>query len=167
MSYFKTAMLLAGMTALFMGVGYLIGGASGATLALLVAAGMNLFAYWNSDRMVLSMHGAQPVDARNAPDLFRLVADLAARANLPMPKVYIMDNPQPNAFATGRNPENAAVAVTTGLMQQPEPRGTGWRDRARAGPCEAPRHAADDRHRDHRRRDLHGGAVRHVLRRQP
>jgi heat shock protein HtpX len=118
MSYFKTAMLLAGMTALFMGVGYLIGGASGATLALLMAAGMNLFAYWNSDRMVLSMHGAQPVDIGNAPDLFRLVADLAARANLPMPKVYIMDNPQPNAFATGRNPDNAAVAVTTGLMQQ-------------------------------------------------
>jgi len=118
MSYFRTAMLLAGMTALFMGVGYLIGGASGAMLALLVAAGMNLFTYWNSDRMVLSMHGAQPVDARNAPDLFRLVADLAARADLPMPKVDIMDNPQPNAFATGRNPENAAVAVTTGLMQQ-------------------------------------------------
>ena len=116
MSYFRTAMLLAGMTALFMGVGYLIGGASGAMLALVVAAGMNLFTYWNSDRMVLSMHGAQPVDASNAPDLFRLVADLAARANLPMPKVYIMDNPQPNAFATGRNPRNAAVAATTGLL---------------------------------------------------
>ncbi|MDB5617050.1 zinc metalloprotease HtpX [Tardiphaga sp.] len=118
MSYFRTAMLLAGMTALFMGVGYLIGGATGATLALLVAAGTNLFAYWNSDRVVLSMHGAQPVDARSAPDLYRLVADLAARANLPMPAVYLMDNPQPNAFATGRNPQNAAVAVTTGLMQQ-------------------------------------------------
>lgn len=118
MSYFKTAMLLAGMTALFMGVGYLIGGASGAMIALVVAAGMNLFTYWNSDRMVLSMHGAQPVDARNAPDLYRLVGDLANRAGLPMPKVYVMDNPQPNAFATGRNPDNAAVAVTTGLMQQ-------------------------------------------------
>ncbi|MDB5654569.1 MAG: HtpX-2 peptidase [Tardiphaga sp.] len=118
MSYFRTTMLLAGMTALFMGVGYLIGGATGATLALVVAAGTNLFAYWNSDRMVLSMHGAQPVDARSAPDLYRLVADLAARANLPMPAVYLMDNPQPNAFATGRNPEHAAVAVTTGLMQQ-------------------------------------------------
>ncbi|MDB5565943.1 MAG: HtpX-2 peptidase [Tardiphaga sp.] len=117
MSYFKTAMLLAGMTALFMGVGYLIGGASGATIALLVAAGTNLFAYWNSDRMVLSMYGAQPVDARNAPDLYRLVGDLANRAGLPMPRVYLMDNPQPNAFATGRNPENAAVAVTTGLVQ--------------------------------------------------
>ena len=118
MNYFKTAILLAGMTGLFMGVGYLIGGASGATIALLVAAGMNVFAYWNSDRAVLSMHGAQPVDARNAPDLFWLVGDLAHRADLPMPRVYLMDNPQPNAFATGRNPENAAVAVTTGLMQQ-------------------------------------------------
>lgn len=118
MSYFKTAMLLAGLTALFMGVGYLIGGASGAMIALVVAAGTNLFAYWNSDRAVLSMHGAQPVDARNAPDLYRMVGELAHNAGLPMPAVYIMDNPQPNAFATGRNPENAAVAVTTGLMQQ-------------------------------------------------
>jgi len=117
MSYFKTALLLAGMTALFMGVGYLIGGASGATIALVVAAGMNLFTYWNSDRMVLSMYGAQEVDARSAPDLVRLVAELAGRAQLPMPRVFVMDNPQPNAFATGRNPENAAVAVTTGLMQ--------------------------------------------------
>ena len=117
MSYFKTAILLAGMTALFMGVGYLIGGSSGALIALAVAAATNVFAYWNSDKMVLSMYGAQQVDARSAPDLVRMVADLAGNAQLPMPKVYIMDNPQPNAFATGRNPENAAVAVTTGLMQ--------------------------------------------------
>lgn len=117
MSYFKTAILLAGLTALFMGVGYLIGGAGGAVVALVVAAATNMFAYWNSDRMVLSMHGAQEVDERSAPDLVRLVADLAARAQLPMPKVYLMDNPQPNAFATGRNPEHAAVAVTTGLLQ--------------------------------------------------
>jgi len=118
MSYFKTAMLLAGLTALFMGIGYLIGGASGALIALVVAAAMNVFTYWNSDRMVLSMYGAQEVDARSAPDLVRMVAELAGRAGLPMPRVFIMDNPQPNAFATGRNPENAAVAVTTGLMQQ-------------------------------------------------
>ena len=118
MSYFKTAILLAGLTALFMGVGYLIGGASGAMIALVVAAATNIFAYWNSDKMVLSMYGAQQVDARSAPDLVRLVADLATNAQLPMPKVFVMDNPQPNAFATGRNPENAAVAVTTGLMQQ-------------------------------------------------
>lgn len=117
MSYLKTAVLLAGLTALFMGVGYLIGGASGAMIALVIAAATNMFAYWNSDRMVLSMHGAHEVDERSAPDLVRLVAELAGRAQLPMPKVYVMDNPQPNAFATGRNPQHAAVAVTTGLMQ--------------------------------------------------
>jgi heat shock protein HtpX len=118
MNYFKTAMLLAGLTALFMGVGYLIGGGSGAILALVVAAGMNIFTYWNSDKMVLSMAGAQEVDARTAPDLYNMVAELAARAQLPMPKVYLMDEAQPNAFATGRNPENAAVAVTTGLLER-------------------------------------------------
>src|SRR5687768_9447459 len=108
MNYFRTAMLLAGLTALFMGVGYLIGGSGGAMIALVVAAGMNLFAYWNSDRMVLSMYGAQEVDARNAPDLHALVQELAGRAGIPMPRLYIIDNPQPNAFATGRNPEHAA-----------------------------------------------------------
>ncbi|WP_022720971.1 zinc metalloprotease HtpX [Rhodopseudomonas sp. B29] len=118
MSYFKTALLLAGLTALFMGIGFLIGGANGALIALVVAAAMNIFTYWNSDRMVLSMYGAHEVDERTAPDLVRMVAELAGRASLPMPRVYVMDNPQPNAFATGRNPENAAVAVTTGLMQQ-------------------------------------------------
>src|SRR3954471_14474857 len=117
MNYLRTAILLAGLTALFMGVGYLIGGASGAIIALLIAAVTNLFAYWNSDRMVLSMYGAHEVDQHTAPDLTRLVADLAARAGLPMPRVFLMDNPQPNAFATGRNPANAAVAVTTGLVQ--------------------------------------------------
>jgi heat shock protein HtpX len=116
MNYVRTAILLAGLTALFMGVGYLIGGSSGAMIALVVAAGMNLFSYWNSDRMVLSMHGAQEVDARTAPDLYRLVQELAGRANLPMPRVYLMDNPQPNAFATGRDPQHAAVAVTSGLL---------------------------------------------------
>jgi heat shock protein HtpX len=116
MNYVRTAILLAGLTALFMGVGYLIGGPTGAMIALVVAAGMNLFSYWNSDKMVLSMHGAQEVDARVAPDLYRIVQELAGRAQLPMPKVYLMDNPQPNAFATGRDPEHAAVAVTTGLL---------------------------------------------------
>jgi heat shock protein HtpX len=116
MNYMRTAILLAGLTALFMGVGYLIGGQSGALIAFFVAAAMNLFSYWNADKMVLSMHGAQEVDAASAPDLVGLVHELAGRAGLPMPRVYIMDNPQPNAFATGRNPENSAVAVTTGLM---------------------------------------------------
>jgi heat shock protein HtpX len=117
MNYFRTAILLAGLTALFMGVGYLIGGQSGALIALVVAAGMNFVAYWNADRLVLSMHGAQEVDARTAPELYQLVGELAARAGLPMPRVYLMDNPQPNAFATGRNPQHAAVAATTGLLQ--------------------------------------------------
>jgi heat shock protein HtpX len=116
MNYFRTAILLAGLTALFMGVGYLIGGQAGALIALMVAAAMNLFSYWNADKLVLSMHGAQEVDARTAPDLVHLVGELASRAGLPMPRVYLMDNPQPNAFATGRNPEHAAVAVTTGLL---------------------------------------------------
>src|SRR5436190_20623687 len=117
MNYLRTAMLLAGLTALFMGVGYLIGGASGAIVAFLIAAVTNLFAYWNSDRMVLSMYGAHEVDQHTAPELVSLVAALAARAGLPMPRVFLMDNPQPNAFATGRNPQHAAVAVTTGLLQ--------------------------------------------------
>src|SRR4051812_38887865 len=117
MNYLRTAILLAGLTALFMGVGYLIGGQAGMMIALVVAAGMNLFSYWNSDRLVLSMHGAHEVDERTAPDLYRLIRDLAARAGLPTPRVYLMDNPQPNAFATGRDPEHAAVAVTTGLLE--------------------------------------------------
>ena len=117
MSYLRTAILLAAMTALFMGVGFLIGGQSGMVIAFLVAAAMNLFAYWNSDKMVLRMYGAHEVDARSAPELYDMVSQLARAADLPMPKVYIMENPQPNAFATGRNPQNAAVAVTTGLMQ--------------------------------------------------
>ncbi len=116
MNYFRTAILLAGLTALFMGVGYLIGGQTGALIALVIAAGMNLFSYWRSDKLVLSMHGAQQVDESSAPDVYRMVRALAGRAGLPMPKVFIMDNPQPNAFATGRNPENSAVAVTTGLL---------------------------------------------------
>jgi len=116
MNYFRTALLLAGLTALFMGVGYLIGGSTGATIALLIAAATNLFTYWNSDRMVLSMYGAHEVDANSAPRLVNLIAELARRAGLPMPRVFLMDNPQPNAFATGRNPQNAAVAVTTGLV---------------------------------------------------
>jgi len=117
MNYFKTAILLAGLTALFMVVGFLIGGETGMLIALVVAAGTNLFAFWNSDKMVLRMHGAQEVDERTAPELFQLVRELAERASLPMPRVYLMDNPQPNAFATGRNPQNAAVAATTGLLQ--------------------------------------------------
>jgi heat shock protein HtpX len=113
----KTAMLMAGMTALFMGLGALIGGAGGMVIALVIAAAMNAFAFWNSDKAVLRMHGAREVDASTAPDLVGMVHDLADRAGMPRPRVYIIDTPQPNAFATGRNPENAAVAATTGLLK--------------------------------------------------
>ena len=118
MAFARTAVLLATMTAIFMFLGLLIGGEGGMIIALAIAAGMNVFAWWGSDKMVLSMHGAREVDARTAPDLYRMVEDLARRAELPMPKVYIIDTDQPNAFATGRNPANAAVAATSGLMQR-------------------------------------------------
>jgi heat shock protein HtpX len=117
MNYVRTGMLLAALTALFMAVGYLLGGPDGMLIALLVAVAMNLFSYWKSDSLVLSMHGAQEVDDSTAPEFVGLVRELATRAGLPMPRVYLMDNPQPNAFATGRNPNHAAVAATTGLLQ--------------------------------------------------
>jgi len=117
MNTFRTGLLLAGLTGLFLAVGYLIGGQGGMMLAFLFAAGTNLFAYWNADKLVLRMQGARQIDRSSAPEFFDIIANLSARANLRMPKVYIMDNPQPNAFATGRNPENAAVAATTGLLQ--------------------------------------------------
>ncbi|ODU22258.1 MAG: protease HtpX [Sphingomonas sp. SCN 67-18] len=112
----RTTMLLAALTALFMALGYTLGGGGGAVLALLAAAGMNLFTYWNADKIVLKMHGARAVDAAAAPEFYGIVQQLATRAGLPMPRVYIVDSPHPNAFATGRNPENAAVAATTGLL---------------------------------------------------
>ncbi|WP_320196931.1 zinc metalloprotease HtpX [Agrobacterium rosae] len=121
MNLMRTAMLLAFMTALFMGIGFLIGGTGGMMIALLFAAGMNLFSYWNSDKMVLKAYHAQEIDERNAPDFFAMIRDLSHNADLPMPKVYVYDSPQPNAFATGRNPQNAAVAASTGLMEQLTP----------------------------------------------
>lgn len=117
MAMMRTAMLMAAMTALFMGVGYVAGGATGMVLALGFGAATNLFAYWNSDRLALRMHNAREVDERTAPDLVRMVRDLARRGNMPMPRVYLIDTDQPNAFATGRNPQNAAVAATTGLLR--------------------------------------------------
>ena len=117
MNLVRTAMLIALMTALFMGVGYMIGGTGGMMIALVIAAAMNLFSYWNSDKMVLRMHHAVEVDAKSAPEFYQIVADLAQNAGLPMPKVYVIHNQQPNAFATGRNPENAAVAASVGLLE--------------------------------------------------
>ncbi len=163
MNTLRTTMLLAALTALFMGLGYTIGGAGGAAVAFLVAAGMNLFTYWNADKIVLRMHGAQEVDAASCPQLHGIVSALAARGGLPTPKVYLIDSPHPNAFATGRNPENAAVAATTGLLAMLEPRRGRRGDGARARPCEESRHARHDDDRDHRRRDLDARQFRPVL----
>jgi heat shock protein HtpX len=118
MNTLRTAMLLAAMTALFMGVGYMIGGSGGMMIALVIAAATNLFSYWNADKMVLAMHRAVEVDEKNAPEFYAIVRELSSRAGLPMPRTYIIDTPQPNAFATGRNPENAAVAASTGLLER-------------------------------------------------
>lgn len=117
----RTGVLIAAMTALFLGIGYLIGGLGGAAIAFVIALCMNAFAYWNSDKMVLRMYDARQVDEASAPDLVKMVKQLAENADLPMPKVFVIDNDQPNAFATGRNPENAAVAATTGLLSRLTP----------------------------------------------
>jgi heat shock protein HtpX len=118
MNFIKTAMLIAVMTALFMLVGYAIGGSGGMTIALVIAFAMNVFSWWNSDKMVLRMHNAVEASEANAPEFFSIIRALAERAGLPMPRVYLIDSDQPNAFATGRNPQNAAVAASTGLLQQ-------------------------------------------------
>ena len=117
MNYFKTALLLAALTGFFLVAGYLMGGQTGLVIAFVAALGMNLFAYWNSDQMVLRMANAQEVGPENAPELFGIVHELVQRAGLPMPRVYLIDEDQPNAFATGRDPEHAAVAATTGLLR--------------------------------------------------
>lgn len=113
----KTAVLMAAITALFMAIGSLLGGQTGMMLALVVALGMNFFSYWFSDKLVLKMYNAKQVDESSAPQFYRMVAELAQRAQLPMPKVYLIEEDAPNAFATGRNPENAAVAATTGILR--------------------------------------------------
>jgi len=116
MSYIKTTILLAAMTALFMAIGGILGGQTGLIIAFVIALGMNLFTYWRSDKMVLNMHNAVQVDRQTAPEYYDIVEQLAINADLPMPAVYVIHTDQPNAFATGRNPENAAVAATTGLL---------------------------------------------------
>jgi heat shock protein HtpX len=116
-NWLKTSLLMAAIVALFGTVGAVLGGAQGMLLALLLGGAMNLWAYWFSDRMVLRLYRAQEVDETSAPGLYRMVRELAGRAGIPMPRVYLIDEDQPNAFATGRNPENAAVAATTGIMR--------------------------------------------------
>ena len=116
-TWLKTSILMAGIVALFGAVGAMLGGSSGMLIALAFAGAMNAYAYWFSDKMVLKMYNAQEVDAQSAPGFYAMVRELAQNANLPMPKVYIIDEAQPNAFATGRDPEHAAVAATTGIMR--------------------------------------------------
>ena len=116
-NWVKTAMLMAAIMALFGVVGGMVGGRSGMLLALVFGGAMNVFSYWFSDKMVLKMYNAQEVDESSAPQFYGMVRDLAQRADLPMPRVYLIDEQQPNAFATGRNPEHAAVAATTGILQ--------------------------------------------------
>ena len=113
----KTAILMAAITALFMLLGRMLGGQAGMMLALVVALGMNFFSYWFSDKLVLKMYNAREVDDGSAPQFVRMVRELAERAQIPMPKVYLIDEAAPNAFATGRNPEHAAVAATTGIIR--------------------------------------------------
>jgi len=117
MNYVRTAMLLAALTAIFVALGAAIGGQTGMVIAFVLALGMNLFSLWNSDKLVLRMYGAREVNERSAPEYYGLVRDLAQRASLPMPRVYIMQSDQPNAFATGRSPSHAAVCASTGLLQ--------------------------------------------------
>ena len=116
MNTLRTGILMAAMTGLFLAVGYLLGGGGGMLIALIVAVAMNAFAYWNADKMVLRLYRARPVGRAEAPALYGIVEQLADNAGLPMPRVYIIDDEQPNAFATGRNPEHAVVCVTQGIM---------------------------------------------------
>ena len=116
-NWFKTAALMAAIMALFGIVGHMIGGKTGMFVAFLLGGGMNFYAYWFSDQQVLKMYNAQEVDPNTAPELYHMVAELAQRAGLPMPRVYVIHEDQPNAFATGRDPEHAAVAATTGIMR--------------------------------------------------
>ena len=117
MAMFKTTVLLAALMALFIGVGFLLGGIPGLVIAFVIGLGMNFFAYWSSDKLALRMANATEVTPEQQPHLHRTVAEVAQQAGLPKPKVYVIENDAPNAFATGRNPEHAAVAVTTGIMR--------------------------------------------------
>ena len=116
-SIFKTTILLGALTGLLMLIGGMVGGRHGAEMAFIIAAGMNFFSYWFSDKMVLAAYGAKPIDEASAPDVYAIVKELAQAAGIPMPRLYLIDSDTPNAFATGRNPKHAAVAVTRGIMR--------------------------------------------------
>jgi heat shock protein HtpX len=120
-NFARTGLLLAVLTGIFVAMGALVGGKGGMVIAFFIALAMNLFSFWKSDKMVLRMYGAEEVDAASGGQYYRIVQDLAGRAGLPMPRVYVMHNPQPNAFATGRNPSHAAVCASTGLLEMLSP----------------------------------------------
>ena len=165
-NWLKTSLLMAAIVALFGTVGALLGGAQGMLIALVLGGAMNLWAYWFSDKMVLRMYNAREVDESTAPSsLPRWCASWPTAHGIPMPRVYLIDEDQPNAFATGRNPENAAVAATTGIMRHPHRTRAAGRHGSRARAREAPRHLDLDDLGDGRRRDLLARSVRHVLRR--
>lgn len=121
LNFLRTSVLIAALTAIFMAVGYMIGGQGGLIIAFIIAAATNALGYWNADKLVLRMQNAREVDPQSAPDLHNMVADLSRRAGIPTPKLYLIDTDQPNAFATGRDPQHAAVAVSTGLLRSLEP----------------------------------------------
>ena len=153
MNGFRTTILLAMLTALVVWIGQMVGGPNGAVMALIFAGAMNFFSYWFSDKIVLKMYRAQEVTANDDPELYGIVQELAGRGGLPMPKVYIIPEEAPNAFATGRNPEHAAVAVTLGhspYSQQARTRRRAW---PRAHPCQKSRYFDQQHRRDTRRRD--------------
>src|ERR1700733_5578031 len=121
MNFARTGLLLAALTGIFVAMGGLVGGPPGVVIAFVLALGMNMFSLWRSDKMLLGMYGAHEVDAQSGGEYYRIVQHLAQRAELPMPRVYVMDNPQPNAFATGRGPSSAAVCASTGLIEALSP----------------------------------------------
>jgi heat shock protein HtpX len=121
LNFARTALLLAMLTGIFVAIGGLAGGRTGMVVAFIAALAMNAFSLWKSDKMVLGMHEAEEVDENTAPEYYNMVRELAARAELPMPRVYVLHSPQPNAFATGRNPANSAVAASTGLLEMMSP----------------------------------------------
>ena len=164
----KTIVLMVGLTVLLVFIGGALGGRQGMIFAFIFACAMNMFSYWFSDKIVLRMYNAREVTEAEAPMLWGVTHDLALKMNMPMPKVYVIPSDAPNAFATGRNPNHAAVAATEGILRLLNARGTRRRHGARTGPRSQSRHSDRNHCRSHRRRHQHDrqhGAVGHDLRR--
>ena len=170
LNYARTAVLLAALTAILLLLGAAVGGQTGLVVAFVIALVMNAVSLWKSDTIVLRMFNAQEVNEATAPELFQLVRELARRADLPMPRVYVMNNPQPNAFATGRSPSHAAVCASTGLLEALNRRRTRRCSGARTSARQKSGYADNGRCGDHRRRGVDVrpvSAIRHAVRRRP